>query len=243
MRHTLSSMCRLLLGLVTLAWGASAPAEVYLLKPGVGATGRASVAERLQAREVIREPVTVNGRPGTFTVAVSPLPLAAATTALQPCLKDTQVVTGPSSLLFQGAGPQVERGYLVSTGPNHQTLLFALRGADAPAATPPAPTPAWPDRVLPAPPAARIDTVIEFAGGRLFYGLFDAGAPPPVVLSRYDLRLQDDGWRPVGAAAAGSAVYRHPQRRGLLVVAVTAGQTGTVGTVFLSHDRRLDEVP
>ena len=211
----------------------SVQAIVYSLKPGARS---GTVAERLEAKEALRERITVGDRAGSLTVAVTDLSLAQSVKALKALLQDGRHVANSGAFLIEAppASGRTRRHLLLSLGRDRRTLLVSI---DVPEdAFRAGGRRSWP-RDLPRPTAQRVGLVVELPGRNSAFGSFTTHQSAALAFREYGARLESAGWRPVSREQGNCAVYTDKRRKRMAVFGVMPDKSGlTRGAVFVGGE-------
>lgn len=220
---------------LTLA-AAGVNADVFSLRPrggsgtvgGVGNAAPGSLPTLLGNKQIMEEPVVVNGMQMTLKIFLVNDSLASCFTLLRRDYGDARFQTNSDSLLVNvksGAGSV--RLLLVKLGAGYPAVQFSIEVPDA------IPTIFdWP-KDLPLISDAVPMQYMSFTARGVMYGIFSTRMRPEAALQEFVADVQSSGWvslSTAGIASNGSGhVFVRKSPPGLLAVNFTSGK----GIVFL----------
>ena len=223
----------LLAGVLAACTGHRVAAEVYTLVPG-GSAAQLSVAEILQSKTVLNEPVLINGSMGTLTVGATKLSPADAAQFLKSKPGLTFLSSGTASLVVNEkvAGNELRRHFILRTAANRTTVVFSLRlpadSATATAAT------AWPVE-LPAAPGTP-ELAMRLDRTSTLFSTYQSPRQPVAAAVEYGEQLRLAGWKALSTdLAAGNVEYVNPKTARLALVRATPVSTGSLVSIFCSN--------
>ena len=224
----------LLAGVLVICIGHPVAAEVYTLVPG-GAGASAAVAEILQAKPVLSEPVLINGSKGTLTVAACKLSPEDAAQFLKQKAGLTILSSGAGSLVVdeKAPGTELRRHFIIRAAPNRETVVFSLRlPADAAKST--AAVAAWPTELPAAPGTPELAMRLDRTATSL--STYYSPRQPAAAAAEYGEQLRQAGWQVLSTdLAAGNAEYLNPKTARLVLVRTAPAPNGSLISIFCSR--------
>ena len=222
-----------LAGGLALFAGHPATGDVYTLVPGGSAT-QMSVAEILQVKPVLSEPVLINGGKGTLTVGASKLSPEDAAQFLKQKTGLTVLSSGTGSLVVdeKASGTELRRHFILRATPNRQTVVFSLRlPADAVKATAAA---AWPAELPVASGTPELAMRLDRTATSL--STYQSPQQPAAAAAEYGEQLRQAGWKVLSSdLAAGNAEYLNPKTARLALVRAAPAPNGSLISIFCSR--------
>lgn len=210
--------------------------EVYTLKQGV--TGK-NLLQTLQAEEILRDTIAINGVSGTLTVAHTTMSWDLVETSLATLVDGELVQQNRNSLLIESQrSRQVTRHYLFATGPEKNPLIFSLT---APKAILEGWNFHWP-AAFPQPTGCNTKYIMRLSKREVDLAVYTSVAQPQESARSYDVQLAMDGWKRMeGGPVRGGGIYLKERPTRILLFATLGDQTGgTTGAIFMKQGQQLD---
>jgi hypothetical protein len=215
-----------------------AQAVVFTLRPGVRAS---ALQDRLRAKPVLSDTLSVNGGSGTIDIHYSELSWREILAELRNLLADGGHLASQRSLLIENsANGRLTRHYIISMGDHKRPVIFSI---DIPASAAKNNSPdQWPD-LIPFPTAAQIGPVMHLKERKVDYATFESNQEPRFASRSYHSQLRANGWNRLEGESSdlgGTYVKENPTR--ILLFAVMPGRNGgAAASLFIKTGSRIQE--
>ena len=227
---------RLLLPCLALVLSCSG--DVYTLRSG---TGSGSLLESLDAREILRDTIEMNGVQGELAVHHTTLCWEEVRAQVKRLLGCPVLERNRNSLLIEDRhGKQLTRHYLFATSADKHPIIFSIT---APERILTAKVHEWPDD-FPRPTAAHPKHVMHLTKRQVDLAIFTTPSQQQTAARGYDAQLSLDGWQRLDKAAIGTgAVYlKERPTRILLFSTLVNDQGGTTAAIFMKHGDTMETI-